>query len=69
MSEVEVNGTNGGLDLDFTETKAGLVSSSTTLRIGLLHILEDRLAKNGKQFLRQALSIRDSLILLSRDLK
>jgi hypothetical protein len=49
MTEVEVNGTSGGLDLDFTETKASLASSSTRLRIGLLHTLEERLSKNGKK--------------------
>ena len=49
MTEVEVNGTSGDLDLDFTETKASLASSSTSLRIGLLHTLEERLSKNGKK--------------------
>jgi hypothetical protein len=47
MTEVVVNGTSGG-NLDFTETKASLGSSSTSLRIGLLHALEERLSKNGR---------------------
>jgi hypothetical protein len=47
MTEVEVNGTSGG-DLDFTFTKAALSSSSTSLRLGHLHTLEERLSNNGK---------------------
>lgn len=44
--ELEVNGASGG-NLDFTQTKALLSSSSTSLRIGLLRVLEERLSKNG----------------------
>ncbi|KAG0651944.1 translational activator [Hyphodiscus hymeniophilus] len=46
MTEVEVNGASGGVYLDFTETKAALASSSTSLRIRHLHTLEERLTKN-----------------------
>lgn len=46
MTEVEVNGT-GKVDLDTTPTKAALSSSSTTLRLGTLHALEERLSNNG----------------------
>lgn len=47
MTEVEVNGVSEG-ELDFTETKASLSSSSTYLRIGTLHTLAERLSNNGK---------------------
>ncbi|KAE9377900.1 ARM repeat-containing protein [Stipitochalara longipes BDJ] len=45
MTEVEVNGT-GKLDLDTTATKAALASASTTIRLGSLHALEERLSNN-----------------------
>jgi len=48
MSEVEVNGTSG-VDLDITATKRALSSSSTTLRLGSLHSLAERLSNNGKR--------------------
>lgn len=47
MTEVEVNGT-GGVDLDLSATKVALSSSSTTIRLGSLHTLEERLSNNGK---------------------
>ena len=53
MTEVEVNGIDGGLDLDFTVTKAALTSSSTIRRIAHLHTLEERLSKDGKSSLRR----------------
>ena len=46
MTEVEVNGT-GKVDLDTTATKAALASASTSLRLGSLHTLEERLSNNG----------------------
>jgi hypothetical protein len=48
MTEVEVNGT-GGLDLDASATKAALASASTSLRLGSLHALEERLSNNGTE--------------------
>ncbi|KAF4636926.1 hypothetical protein G7Y89_g1156 [Cudoniella acicularis] len=42
MSEVEINGSAAG-DLEMTATKAALSSSSTTIRLGTLHTLEERL--------------------------
>jgi hypothetical protein len=51
MTEVELTGTNGGLDLEIKETRASLASSSTSVRLGLLHTIEERLSKNGKSFL------------------
>ncbi|KAH9223644.1 armadillo-type protein [Leptodontidium sp. 2 PMI_412] len=45
MTEVEVNGT-GGVDLDLSATKVALSSSSTTIRLGSLHTLEERLSNN-----------------------
>jgi hypothetical protein len=45
--ELKVNGTSGD-GLDYTQTKAWLSSSSTSLRIGLLHVLEERLSKYGE---------------------
>jgi hypothetical protein len=46
MTEVEVNGT-GKVDLDTTATRAALASASTTVRLGSLHALEERLSNNG----------------------
>jgi len=46
MTEVEVNGTSE-VDLDITATKISLASSSTTVRLGSLHTLEERLSNNG----------------------
>ena len=48
MTEVEVNG-SAGVDLDFEAAKVALNSSSTTERLGYLHILEERLTTNGEQ--------------------
>ncbi|TAQ91547.1 hypothetical protein B7494_g178 [Chlorociboria aeruginascens] len=45
MTEVEVNSTSV-INLDITTTKAVLSSSSTSLRLGQLQALEDRLSKN-----------------------
>ncbi|TVY78122.1 eIF-2-alpha kinase activator GCN1 [Lachnellula suecica] len=45
MTEVEVNGL-AVVDLDITATKAALCSSSTTLRLGSLHNIEERLSRN-----------------------
>lgn len=50
MTEVEVNGISGG-DLDLASTKAALSSSSTSLRLGHLRTLEERIANNGKRLL------------------
>jgi hypothetical protein len=46
MTQVEVNGT-GKVDLDTTATKAALASASTSLRLGSLNALEERLSNNG----------------------
>ncbi|CAL3971329.1 unnamed protein product [Diplocarpon coronariae] len=46
MTEVEVNGISG-VDLDLGATKAALSSSSTTIRLGNLHALEERLSNKG----------------------
>jgi hypothetical protein len=48
MTEVEVNGT-GKVDLDTTATKATLASASTSIRLGGLHALEERLSNNGME--------------------
>jgi hypothetical protein len=48
MTEVVVNGISGG-DLDLASTKAALSSSSTSLRLGHLRTLEERIASNGKK--------------------
>jgi hypothetical protein len=48
MTEVEVNGTSK-LDLDTAATKAALASASTSLRLGTLHALEERLSNNGME--------------------
>lgn len=48
MTEVEANGMSEG-DLDVTFTKAALSSSSTSLRVGHLRTLEERIANNGKR--------------------
>ncbi|KAK0107053.1 translational activator of GCN4 [Cadophora gregata] len=45
MTEVEVNGT-GKVDLDLSATKVALSSSSTKIRLGNLHALEERLSNN-----------------------
>ena len=47
MTEVEVNG-RGRYDLDFGATKLALASSSTSLRLGHLHNLEEQLCNNGR---------------------
>jgi len=46
MTEVEVNGV-GDVDLDISATKVALSSSSTTIRLGALHTIEERLSNNG----------------------
>jgi hypothetical protein len=53
MTEVEVNGLSRG-ELDVTATKEALSSSSTTLRLGHLHILEERLSGDGMRKLLQS---------------
>ncbi|KAG9228586.1 putative translational activator GCN1 [Amylocarpus encephaloides] len=45
MTEVEVK-RSAGVDFDITATKTALYSSSTTERLGTLHILEERLGSN-----------------------
>lgn len=45
---MEVNGIREG-DLDLKFTKATLSSSSTSLRLGHLRTLEERIANNGKR--------------------
>jgi hypothetical protein len=50
MTEVEVNGMSEG-DLDINYTKVVLSSSSTSLRLGHLRTLEERIAENGKSLL------------------
>lgn len=47
MSEVEINGQNGAVDLDLSLTKAALTSSSTNLRLGQLKLIEERLSNKG----------------------
>jgi hypothetical protein len=47
MTEVEVNGMGEG-ELDFAATKAALSSSSTSLRLGHLRTLEERITSNGE---------------------
>lgn len=49
MTEVEVNGT-AEVDFDISATKAALSSSSTSLRVANLQVLEERLSNNGRLF-------------------
>jgi hypothetical protein len=47
MTEVEVNGM-GKVGLDTAATKIALASASTSIRLGSLHALEERLSNNGR---------------------
>jgi len=64
MTEVEVNGTSE-VDLDITATKVALSSSSTSIRLGSLHALEERLSNNGRRFHTCSISSGVLLMLIS----
>jgi len=51
MTEVEVNGV-ADVNLDISATKTALAASSTTTRLGTLHVLEERLSNNGRSLNR-----------------
>jgi len=48
MTEVEVNGM-GKVDLDTAATERALASASTRIRLGSLHVLEERLSNNSRR--------------------
>jgi hypothetical protein len=55
MTEVEVNG-KGRYDMDFGATKSALSSSSTSVRLGQLHTLEESLLNKGILIIKVAQS-------------